>query len=336
VRESIALLMFTRNDIEDAIAVIDCVAPAVDEILIVDSSSPDVSALLQERIRTMETECQILRYLPLGMTEPYRPAALARLRSKYALHLDSDEMPSPELIGSLPSLTSADGYWIPRFEKSLDAYSYQLRLYRARCIDFTGSIHEQGTVRGRVDFLPRNLSIVHNTDYADYSRHSKESRRGSYFVAEAFLRPFSESYMRSLIKSRYIRALVRDRDKLLPTWVVRIIIEIVALRRYLNPNRIRANHRVGRLLKEYSIARHRYFLSLSEEEQRLALSICGEVVRAGGLIRYLGLDKLGALERLTATFSWDRPGAEVLKELLFHRHYFGVPLDSFRPGGLVR
>jgi hypothetical protein len=317
--------MFNRNEgpgIRRNLGAIDSV---VDEVLIVDSSDPEEFERLNSDLSSAKV--RVVRALPLGCTEPLRPWAFRQIASEQVLSLDSDEEASPELLRAVPTLRSADGYFLPRWEQKIDAYSFQLRLHRREALTYRGTIHESPVALGGTEQLSLPIRIVHHADYRNYL--GKTPRGDGYLLIEAYERPFSAEHLREEYPGRIGRTILGHGGGSISPLRAAMIAASHRWRRYNRLNGLRGNYLTGKYLAGYVRARYRFFRSLSESERQLATTISREIATAGGVVKYLGFDRPGYIERMTESFPWDRSGSRALVELLRFRHQHGTPMPKW-------
>lgn len=150
--------MLNKNDTKGVIRAVCAVKGVVDEIVVVDSSSEARHIELQTALADSQTK--VFRALPLGHPDPLAGYGLSKVSSEMVLYLDSDEFPSKELVRDLRQLTKFEGYFVPRREGLL-GYTFQIRLFKRDSAAFTGRIHEQPAIGGRVGKLDTSHCILH-------------------------------------------------------------------------------------------------------------------------------------------------------------------------------
>ena len=123
-----ALLMFNLDEAEGILRNVRRLRSAVDEVVVVDSSSPEGYHRLLAAVEPYAV-C-VHRVLPLGHVDPLRPFGVSKVKSDRVLLLDADEEPSPALVADLRDLAEHDAYVVPRYEEALRAYTFHLRLFR--------------------------------------------------------------------------------------------------------------------------------------------------------------------------------------------------------------
>lgn len=325
-----ALLMFNLDEAAGIVRNVVRLRPAVDEVVIIDSSS---DRGYRELLAAVEPyDVRVYRALPLGHVDPLRPFGVSKVASDYVLVLDADEEPSPRLVADLRGLEGHDAYVVPRYEEGLGAYTFHLRLFRPQAVQYGGRSFDFPAVRGSVGHLGRDHAIVHHAGFDTYLADKSRARR--YFVVENYERPFNRRYfveaMTLRLGDRRVQLPVPagDPGRALSPPAVRAAIDMEFLRDLL----LGRGLRVARFNRRYSRAKDAFFRGLPRADQARISEVAREIQRAGGLFPYLNLADPSYVESLTATFTWDRPGLEVYEDLLRYRHARGVPEERIGAG----
>ena len=325
----IALLMFSLDDSESILKNIESLETSVDEIVIIDSSSPAVSGNLRRRVEACGGK--LYRVLPLGCADPLRPFGISKVRSDYVLVLDADEEVSEPLKPRLRTLTDRDAYVLPRFESEFRSYTYHLRVFRRTGIEYRGRSFDFPFVNGSVGWLDKRHRIIHHGQYQRYFFDKERAQR--YFLIENIERPFTHRYLRDAMTVRFRNwslslsprtPFVEDKGFLLSPSAIRAAIEITFLRDLILGHGIRA----ASFGRHYSHAKGRFFQMLTETAREELIAIARDLKNEGGLFRYLGLSDPSYLERLTAGFRWDLRGIDVYMNLLRYRYRHRRPAES--------
>src|SRR5712691_2166758 len=326
---SVGLLMFNLNDHAGTLRNVQSLYRSVDEIVVVDSSSPDEYEMLTGLCRGYPV--RIYRVLPLGFAEPLRPFGISKATSDYVLVLDADEEVAEPLRSDLRKLTDCDSYVVPRFEEQLRSYTYHLRLFRRRSVRYRGRSFDFPDVTGRIGWLGKSHRISHHVDYRNY--FLDKSRAERYFTIENVERPFTWRYLRDSLEIRmrhrslsspFLNWIRPNLDAMLSGPMVRWTIEVECLRDVLLGKGIKA----ASFNRRYSLGKFRFLHSLREAERDRLLAIARDLQACGGLFEYLGLRDPSYLEKLTASFNWDLRGIEVYRRLLDYRFTHGRPPPS--------
>ncbi|MGI0141391.1 MAG: glycosyltransferase [Candidatus Micrarchaeales archaeon] len=168
-------LIFSKDDVEQTLGLIRNMHKLSDEIILIDSSSSKNSAAIKKGIKKMK----VVRYfytIALGYPDPMRMYALKQCKFDWVLLIDTDERLSPLLYGEIKNIISkseCDAYSIKRYEgvgKQINwsNFTWQTRLFRKNKVSFTGMLHEQAKVEGRLcklgddnHYLEHHSSLLH-------------------------------------------------------------------------------------------------------------------------------------------------------------------------------
>jgi len=314
----IALLMFNYNENDGIIRNIELLKDIVNEILIVDSSNIYNYQNLKNKYDNL-SNLKILRVFPIGYVEPFRMFALKNINSEYVLYLDADEEPNNELIKYIKNLkdnnisedNDISGYYILRYEKSLKCYTYQLRLYKKEKAFYKGMIHEFPKINGKIKKLDDEKFIIHYADFNNYI-----NTRSSYLLIEAYERPFSIFYLSLNWK---VIKFFGDGEKILPKIFVYLFALLLFLRRTLNYDSLKLKtYRYDKFLMKYTIKRYKYFMGLECKDYLIKVNM--DIIQNNGIIKYLNLDDISYVNRLTENFNWKKKGIDIFKELVDYRY----------------
>jgi hypothetical protein len=312
---SIALLMFNFNENEGVITNIELMMDIVDEILILDSSNNENFGALMLKYKDID-KIKILRVFPTGYPDPFVGYALKHIKSKYVFRLDSDEEPNLNLINWLKNFNEDNdisGFNILRYEKQLKCFDYQIRFFLKNSVEYKGMIHEFPSLPD-AKRLDDGKYIIHEADFMTYV-----NKRKSYLLIEAYDRPFSIFYLST--QSRFFKVF-RNEDKILPKYLVYISTFLLFLRRSLSYSSIKLRgYRYNLFLMKYTINRYAYFIQL--ENRHEIVKINKDIIKNGGIIKYLNLDNSDYVEKLTKNFNWQKNGIEIFSELIEYKYRYG-------------
>lgn len=145
------------------------------------------------------------------------------------------------------------------------------------------------------------------------------NKRKSYLLIEAYDRPFSIFYLST--QSRFFKVF-RNEDKILPKYLVYISTFLLFLRRSLSYSSIKLRgYRYNLFLMKYTINRYAYFIQL--ENRHEIVKINKDIIKNGGIIKYLNLDNSDYVEKLTKNFNWQKNGIEIFSELIEYKYRYG-------------
>ncbi len=328
--DSVGLLTFTRNNADEGIDLLRRLPPGVSEAVVVDSSDPpEADRLVRGLSRSSD---RVVRAIPTGYANLLIPLGVDEVHSAWVLHCDPDEEVSPGLTNRLQHLESADGYVVPRFEPSLDAFSYHLRLFRRDRFVPPNPTYGFPRVNGKVVKLPSDECFVHRRRYGPSLDRDYKTR---VMDLESIERPLDRLWLMQVLPILRAR---RARDKapplssrssgelLSPTsaLLASLAVSVFGFLRTGSP-------RFAEYLWRYHRARAMFWATLSSEERSRRSNITRDVRGHGGLTHYLGFDDPPYVRNLTESYSWDRSGIEVLHELIRHRFEKGIPMPRWSP-----
>ncbi len=323
---TLALLMFSMNENTGIIENVVQLENAVDEVVIIDSSSAPEHENLLKALKGCKAK--VYRAIPLGYAEPLYTYGLGKVQSDYVLQLDSDERVSQELRANIRGLRACGGYLVPRVERQIGrhrhrTYSNHIRLFRKSSLSYTGYVHEYPPVDGCLHKLNRALHILH-LEFPDYTSSGdvKPARRSALLL---------ESYTRPLTLSRIGGQLgVPERileigDGYISPAITRLWVYLNFLKAMLSGEDFAFSRY---FLIDYAKAADAYSRSLDRQERNVRLKIFSQMKAHGGLIHYLGLDVPDYIEGLTSVFDWRTPGIEVFELLVRSRYTKGTILSK--------
>lgn len=138
-KKGISALIFTKDNPKRVIDLVKKIQRYVDEIVIIDSSSPENFRFLSKNITK---KIRLYNLPPLGIVEPFQKIGAKLCKNDWILHLDDDEVPSDELLRNLDKKDAhIAGLLLSRLEKSRGIIHKGVRYYNRKKIYFTGIIH---------------------------------------------------------------------------------------------------------------------------------------------------------------------------------------------------
>ena len=179
------MLIFSRNDVSDALDLIRDVYGIADEIVIVDSSvNTQHKSLLAAKAREHLGKLKIFYVVPLGYPDPLRMYALGKCRNRWVLLIDTDERLSDyakdAIINEITN-TKASAFAIKRYEyvkrNPGRFFTWQVRLFRKDKVKFKGILHEQPevsgtTLRANDSFYIKHMIALGQHSSSEYSKIS--------------------------------------------------------------------------------------------------------------------------------------------------------------------
>ncbi len=169
--QRLSVLIFSKDDVDNAISLIKDVSAIADQIVLVDSSSTSNLGRLEAfRKNSGLTRLEIFHTIALGYADPLRMFGLHRCRHDWVLHLDTDERVNDALkndVKRVVSGTEAHAFAIKRYEEAhlngetTSFFTWQIRLYNRNFVRFKGITHEQPIVDGTVERLDDKYQMLH-------------------------------------------------------------------------------------------------------------------------------------------------------------------------------
>ncbi len=176
--KKITLLLFSHDDAANAIGLIKEMYPFVDEIVNIDSSEEKQHAmLLREKKARNLTKLRIYKNISLSIIELFKPYAIGLCKGDWILSIDTDERLNEEFKRDLHSIVASsalDAYWIRRWEYVVNnihkGFTWQAKLFRKDRMRFTGILHAQGEVDGKIGYIDERYYIDHREDLKVHGR----------------------------------------------------------------------------------------------------------------------------------------------------------------------
>ncbi|MHB1830549.1 MAG: glycosyltransferase family protein [Candidatus Micrarchaeaceae archaeon] len=202
----LTILIFSRDDIEKAVGLIESVYDIADDIVIMDSSSnAQHGRLLAAKQKLHLKKLKVFHVVALGYADPLRMYALKKCKNGWILMLDTDERISPGLKSGIRGLIGnarCSAFSMKRYEDVgadvRGAYAnWQIRLFRKGAVSFRGIIHEEPKVKGRLEKLDGSRYFI------DHVNELKGSSGVQYGIMEKFLRMSYRSFNERVIESFY-------------------------------------------------------------------------------------------------------------------------------------
>jgi hypothetical protein len=213
--QKLSALIFSKDDIEKAVDLIEGIYSIADEIVIIDSSNKrQKTMLLNVKNRLKLRKVRIFHAVALGYPDPLRMYALSKCRNAWVLLIDTDERLSRGLKHDIRKIILNPGcvaFDIKRYEGvNGGAFTWQTRLFRRTEVEFRGLLHEHAIVNGSVQRLTsadyymehRNELMKHNKmyeqrDYTDMRMFDAHPVLAYLPDIYLFLTSFSTDFLRS-------------------------------------------------------------------------------------------------------------------------------------------
>jgi hypothetical protein len=169
--QKLSVLIFSKDDLEQALDLIRDSYEVADEIVLMDASGAKRHAWIEKQKAAIGLEkLKVYRVVALGYREPLMMYALKKCRNRWVMALNTDERMSGPLKSKIPALLNSSGYdaySIPLYSvwsaKSRTFVSNQVRLFKKDRIEFRGLLHEKPIVHGTFRTLQSDECIEHIT-----------------------------------------------------------------------------------------------------------------------------------------------------------------------------
>lgn len=341
--EKLSVLIFSRNDVSDALGLIRDVYRIADEIVIVDSSTnKQHKSLLSTKAMEHLGKLRIVYVVPLGYPDPLRMYALGRCKNKWVLLIDTDERLSDyakDMIINEITNTKASAFAIKRYEYVKKNpgrfFTWQVRLFRRDKVRFKGILHEQpevngATLRASNSFYIKHMVALGRHSSSEYSKISVFERmtykmfreRLLDYVNKAVLPP--RGHINKTHVGKSLHAILRIYQKLKLRGDEEELNYLDYLLFYFlvdSAYRVKDLGLVGllkpvRLRKEY-IKTAMIVPRGMHSEDMLGIS---KIIYRIGLIRFLELDKENTINKLNKKYKNKNGGISLLIKLLKLRY----------------
>lgn len=328
----LALLIFSRNDVEAAVNLASSMYNIADEIVLIDSSdAKNRKFLLSQVTRLQMSKLKIHYAIALGYPDPLRMWALKKCTSDWVLLLDTDENPSKKLredIKHIISDSGADALNIKRYEEVSDAkinkfFTWQIRLFKKNKVTYGGLLHEQPIINGKIkklrdDYYLEHINELRQERFLEYKKIIRYNRL-SYTMFNGYLRSYfkmgggnSKFLHRSLNSFLFIynKLSFKSPDREIGSFgyfIFYFVREIPSLRQ--NPIHI---FRITKLL----LWRIGQFAKWRREDVTGEEFAISKVLYRMGVIKMLDLDKDSKINSLNKKYINKKQGIDLLMELV--------------------
>ncbi len=316
------LLMYTINDVEKVIKKVQLYHDYFDEICIIDQSPQPIYESLSDALKKDYSSYNIkLKHVPsLGHSGPYYELGLKIADSDYVFRLDLDESISEPLLKNLRNLNTSPAYWIRRLELPSKYYTWQLRIYKKDQIIFKGFLHDQGLPKSSAKVMDRKYHIVHHWKVSDLKNSNKIKR---YLALDLIERPLIYRFLFDRLgpfKSFPLKLLFYNkRDELISPILFNIY---YYYSKFFQKYYIRVNEEELSLHLDYIKKWYEAIRILPKEITVILVKIYKELALEG-VSRYLCLDDMNYISRLSNADLYDVDGLELFFSLLYYRYTNG-------------
>ncbi|MDE1856703.1 MAG: hypothetical protein KGH98_01310 [Candidatus Micrarchaeota archaeon] len=339
----LSVLIFSKDDTRQAIALAREVHSLADEIVLMDASGPSDKAYANSQKRALNlSKLRIFDVVALGYREPLMSYAFTKCRNRWVLYFDADERPSDDLKRDARRLISdkmydayAVGVYSVRSETDRNFTSWQFMLFRKDRIEFRGLLHERPIVHGRFRALGPEYRInqmvtgmVHSTG----GRYAEMERFQRYTYAQHNLRVLEqlgkvgdiEGASRMTASKRFVLTLLRIYEALgmkrqdqevsnLDYWSFWLARTVAHQTRRGSASGVLAAFRdsLGYAMRMRGWRKGPH----SDEDFEIA-----QQIYKFGVTKFLRLDSPGVVERITRKYAGKQQGVELLIRLLRERY----------------
>lgn len=326
----ISVLTFSRDDVDTVMDLIKEMHHFVDDIVLVDSSSPQNSKEIEKRKKGLGLDkLKVFHAVALGMADPLFMYGKSKCDGDWVFLLGSDERPNDQLKRNLKKIineTKADALAVEEREGGLS--TLQIRIFKKNKATFRGLVHEQANIRGKVERLPGIY----------YIDHMKEIGRNSWMEYEKIDRFERLTYdlFNKKISEYLFKMSTKEQQRPLS---VRLLL---AYEKMLGkkPGQELSNfdyfvwyfgRELTYVIKEKSISK--FFMLLPREINRngvirewrrepdaAEIFEISKIIHKIGITKYLGLDNERTVSRLNRLYAKKRQGITLLMQLLKDRY----------------
>jgi hypothetical protein len=203
MRVKVTALIFSKDDTEQAVELAKAIHDDFDETVIMDASGKRDKRYLKEQKQKLNlSNAKIFDVIALGFREPLMMYAVTKCRNEWVIVLNTDEVPSKDLVRDMPMLMKrkgCDAYSVPIYSvhgpTSRTFVSSQIRFFKKSKIEFRGMLHEQPLVHGKF------VELTKSKYYVNHSTAGKiHTTGGGYAEMERFQRYTYDQYNRNMLE----------------------------------------------------------------------------------------------------------------------------------------
>ncbi|MCL4380948.1 MAG: hypothetical protein M1331_03195 [Candidatus Marsarchaeota archaeon] len=339
----LSAIIFSRNDVEDALKLVEDIYSTFDEIVLIDQSdSAKHMYVLSQKKKKRLKKLKVFYSVALGDPAPLRMWGLGKCSGKWIMLIDTDERINTELKKDIRKLikTRSMGFAIKRYEHFMkngkmvnkDAgFTWQIRLYRKDSVSYKGMTHELAEIHGGVERLDGRYFMDHYVDYdarpREYGELNKFQFRMNY---KTMNREISDNIYKFLMHgrggptTRLLDAIVKayeiigfktEDDELSNTdYFLFYLIKNYGFAKRLNSRQsvIQIARSTRELVKQINAWKNE---AGSDEVFRIS-----QIINSIGVIRFLGLDNEETVEKLAKKYKNKKQGISLLISLLKEKY----------------
>ena len=168
--QKLSLLVFSRNDISQAIGLIKDLYSVVDDVVLLDSSDAHNRKRLAQETKSMK-KLRVFYVVAMGYPDPMFLYSVRKCKSEWVIMLGMDERLTKDLKSGIRKIIGqarCSAFAIKRYEE--DAHgnkkenTWQIRLFKRDNVSFKGLLHEQPQVDGRTEQLPEDQGYIRHVE----------------------------------------------------------------------------------------------------------------------------------------------------------------------------
>ena len=339
----LSAIIFSRNDVEDALELIEDIYTAFDEIVLIDQSDSSKHAyIIHQKKKKNLKKLKVFYSIALGDPAPLRMWGLGKCSGKWIMLIDTDERINNELKKNIRKIikTHSKGFAIKRYEHFMkngkvvneDAgFTWQIRLYKKDNVSYKGMTHELAEIEGNVERLDDKYFMDHYVDYnarpreygelnkfqfrMDYRTMNREISENIYKFLMHGQKGIAIKLLNAIVRAYEIIGLKKEDMELSNTdYFIFYLIKNYGFAKRLNSkqNIIQIIHSTINLVKQINIWKNE-----PDSDEIFKIS---EIINSIGVIKFLGLEKNETIINLTKKYKNKPQGISLLINLLKNRY----------------
>ncbi len=339
----LSAIIFSRNDVEDALKLIKDIYSTFDEIVLIDQSDRHKHVyIISQKKKNNLKKLRVFYSVALGDPAPLRMWGLGKCTGEWIMLIDTDERINKELKKSIQKIikTRSNGFAIKRYEHFMkngkivneDAgFTWQIRLYRKNSVNYKGMTHELADIQGNVERLDDRYFMDHYVDYnarpreygelnkfqfrMDYRTMNREISENIYKFLMYSQGGIAIKLLNAIVKAYEIIGLKKEDMELSNTdYFIFYIIKNYGFAKRLNSkqNIIQIIRSTRNLVKQINIWKNE-----SDSKEIFEIS---KIINSIGVIKFLGLDNDKTVKDLIKKYRNKTQGISLLISLLKNKY----------------
>ena len=181
MKKKISAIIYTKDNPNKVINLVDLLYDKIEEILIIDSSSTKNLKIIKNEV---EKKSKIYNLPPLGYADPFHKLGAKLAKNNWILHLDDDEIPDKKLLENLKTHNELASYQILRVEKYRKFKNYHPRLYNRKKMVFSGLVHFSLVPLGETKSLD---GVLYHYEKPSFNKWKQYALLDAYFFGYKIL-----------------------------------------------------------------------------------------------------------------------------------------------------